>query len=374
MKKALICTIFLTAVILLGALPAAAAPSYTCKALPPLPGYPSNINQPTCINNTGQVSGYNQGAQHAFCYTDRTGVIQDLGTLPDPYNLDSYGYGINDAGQVVGKSDSSTYGYYHPFLYTPGNSPPMQDLVGLPGFTDAGSANGINNAGQVVGTSKTLLSGYTRAFLYTPGDPPTMQDLGGLNQVYILSSASRINAAGQVVGRSFFGFGPEMGIFHAFLWSSGGGMQDLGTLQSPYDAGSSATAINAGGQVVGISNQYSPYVSHAFLYTPGSPPVMLDLGTLPAPYDNASVACGINAAGQVVGYCWTSSYAYHAWLYSGGVMTDLNSLVRNLPVGEVLNYAYGINDRGQIAVNGSNGAYLLTPVSPLAGLDMLLLN
>jgi hypothetical protein len=49
--------------------------------------------------------------------------------------------------------------------------------------------------------------------------------------------------------------------------------------------------------------------------------------------------------------------------------------VQNLPVGEVLNYAYGINDRGQIAANGNNGAYLLTPEGQAqSALDLLLLD
>ena len=99
--------------------------------------------------------------------------MQPLGTLQAPYTLDSYGYGINDAGQVVGKSDSSSYGYFHAFRWTPGSPPTMLDLGGIPGFTDAVVANGINNAGQVVGTSTTKPSGYYHAFRWTDGSPPT---------------------------------------------------------------------------------------------------------------------------------------------------------------------------------------------------------
>jgi probable HAF family extracellular repeat protein len=367
MRKAAICTfLIIVGIFLAGSLPAATAPRYSCKKLPALSEHPYNINSSSCINNTGQVSGYNQGAQHAFLFTSGSpGSTQDLGTLPAPYNLSSYGNGINDAGQVVGKSLSSTYGVYHAFLYTSGVG--MQDLGTLPGFTYASVANDINNAGQVVGTSLAS-SGYTRAVLWSSGGG--MQDLGGLNPT-IISSAAAINTAGQVVGKSFSNFGPSGSIWHAFIWSSGGGIQDLGTLPTPYDAGSSAVAINAAGQVVGISNSYSPSISRAFLWT--STGGMQDLGTLPAPYDYQCVAAGINAAGQVVGYCWSSANSFRAWLYSGGVMLDLNSLVVNLPAGEVLGLATGINDRSQIAVNGNSGAYLLTPVSSLAGVDLLLL-
>lgn len=42
-----------------------------------------------------------------------------------------------------------------------------------------------------------------------------------------------------------------------------------------------------------------------------------DLGTL---YNGKTYPYGINAAGQVVGKSASSSVAYHAFLYSGGVM------------------------------------------------------
>ncbi len=56
-------------------------------------------------------------------------------------------------------------------------------------------------------------------------------------------------------------------------------------------------------------------------------------------------------------------------------MYDLNSLVQDLPAGVVLKSATGINDRGQIIANSIYDlAYLLTPVAPLGGLDLLLLD
>lgn len=51
----------------------------------------------------------------------------------------------------------------------------------------------------------------------------------------------------------------------------------------------------------------------------------------------------------------------HAFLYSNGVMVDLNTLIDpNLQI--TLAEARGINDLGQIVVNGNGHAYLLTPV------------
>ena len=136
------------------------------------------------------------------------------------------------------------------------------------------------------------------------------------------------------------------------------------------EIGSCAYAINDAGQVVGdslITIDPMP-IYHAFLWDGG--PEMQDLGTLPG--GTNSRAYDINNAGQVVGYSTTAS-GVHAFLYTGGVMLDLNDLVVNLPAGVVLGFAYGINDRGQIIASGSH-SYLLTPVAPAAPVDLLLLN
>jgi probable HAF family extracellular repeat protein len=87
---------------------------------------------------------------------------------------------------------------------------------------------------------------------------------------------------------------------------------------------------------------------------------MADLGTLGG---SLSEAHSINCAGQVVGWSRISGdLVNHAFVYSDGVMYDLNALVS---LGAELNSAEGINDSGQIIANGSNGhAYLLTPVVP----------
>jgi probable HAF family extracellular repeat protein len=110
--------------------------------------------------------------------------------------------------------------------------------------------------------------------------------------------------------------------------------------------------INNNGQVVGFS-QSSTGTTHAFLYSGGA---LTDLGTLPG--GTSSFATGINNNGQVVGYSLTTGSVYHAFIYSNGTMTDLNSEV-SIP-GVYLNFANSINDFGQIAAAGSNGhGYLL---------------
>jgi probable HAF family extracellular repeat protein len=78
-------------------------------------------------------------------------------------------------------------------------------------------------------------------------------------------------------------------------------------------------------------------------------------------------AQGINNLGQIVGYAQiTGNSAYHAFLYSGGKMQDLNNLL--VPnSGWTLASANKINDRGQIVGYGFSPlpdgphAFLLTP-------------
>ena len=92
---------------------------------------------------------------------------------------------------------------------------------------------------------------------------------------------------------------------------------------------------------------------HAFRTAANSPinPVTDDLGTLGGP---ESYAMHINASGQVVGYAATdnSNTIFHAFLYSGGVMYDLNNLIPSVS-GWDLMVAYGINDAGQVVGIGT---------------------
>ena len=350
---------------LLAPLRSYAGPRYSVTVLPS-PSSRLGYTAATAINDSGQVTGTIQSItdvaviDDAFLYNN--GNMQNLGNLGGTYLgfTGGGGYAINDSGQVAGASyvpDSSPGYLTHAFIYRNGS---MQDIGGAFGAGTDSAISGINNSGQVTGT--TDINGYAdtyRAFLYSDGKVQYLGSLGG-----DFSVAQGINASGEVVGNSTLAGKTTT---HAFLYSNGT-MTDLGTLGG---ADSGASAINDSGEIVGssLTSTGDNDVAHAFLYSNG---VMKDLGTLGG---TDSEAIAINDNGQVVGSSTTDRRGVgdpdRAFLYSSGQMINLNSWSEIGGAAQV-NYtlldAVGINDSGQIVVNGivnktgRNVAFVLTPL------------
>jgi probable HAF family extracellular repeat protein len=307
------------------------------------------------INNSGQIVGA-YGSQvaptfydyRAFLYSGN-GPMQDIGSLPD--RPSTWAYSINNIGQIVGYSANAAYA--RAFFYDNGTMTDLGTLSGEIGTTSR--AFGINDVGQVVGES---IDGYRHAFLYSGSGP--LQDLGTLGGSE--SSACAINNNGLIVGWAK----TDSNEPRAFFCSGNGTLQDLGTLGG---WGSWAKAVNDAGEVVGSTYTATGY-EHAFLYSGNGP--MLDVSAASGMEAVHSRANDINNKGQIVGEA-----GGYAFVYSGGLITDLNSLTD--PSSEwLLTEAYAINDHGQIVcdalsrLSSTQHAILLTPVPEPSTFALLL--
>jgi probable HAF family extracellular repeat protein len=270
------------------------------------------VSTAQAISSDGQVAGYAalpDGVIHGFLYSG--GPLTDIGTLAGGSN--SFGYGVNAAGTVVGAADNAQ-GDFRPVAYVSGA---LRDLG--PASVAYGQARAINDAGLIAGGGQLVGAGYAHALLFQDG---AVRDLGTLGGP--ASYAFAINDRGQVAGTSFI----DDDIEHMFLYSEGS-MRDIGSLGGPVTG---TRALNNLGMVVG----YSTY--------PGDAP----------------------------GVAFSK-----ATLYQDGVVHDLNTLVDTQDGLWNLTDAVAINDAQQILVNvctafGDCRTALLTPVPEVGTLVLLL--
>ena len=188
----------------------------------------------------------------------------------------------------------------------------------------------------------------------TPGGLVDLNTLPGGSQ----STATGINHANTIVGFSLDSSYTPTACFWTY---SNGSFSAAASLFGVNN--SKAFAINNSGQAVGWSISAAAY--HAVLKSPGQ--AMQDLGNLG---QNSSYAYDINDSGWVVGHTSFDITAF-LWTPSEG-MQDLNNLVVNLPAGVHLNYAFAINNRGEIAGYTNNSVFKLTPIVSLPSLLLLL--
>ena len=322
--------------------------------------YGNNGATALAVNNSGSATGFSTtgltSTKQAFRYDNS--VVSNLhnqgGLLLGGFS-GSLGWGINNAGTVVGQALRSNISAYVPFVSVNGGT--MTEIhTPLGSGLDGGEARDINNQGQVTGYGNTA-AGPQHAFVYNLGTQ-TGRDLGTLGGT--TSHGHAINESGHVVGESF-----TTGTFnaHAFL-HNGTSMTDLGTLGG---LTSSALGINDSGLVVGWSMTGLPYPNdrrHAVTWQNG---LIHDLGTLLP--GTSSEANDVNNAGWVVG---TSDYIgdTHAMLWRNGQALDLNTLIAP-GSGIVLRTAMGVSDAGHIVGtallnNTTPITYVMTPVNLLA--------
>lgn len=328
----------------LALLPAAAqaAPTYayTLKDLGVLTGGTNSVGYG--VNDSGQVTGYSNlssGLDHAFLYSN--GTLNDLGTLGN-YGS-SFGNSINSSGQVTGFSDvqgGGTTGFFY-------NGSSLQGLNA--GFS---VGNGINSSGQIAGTYYPVGT-YSHAFV-------TDANGSGLTDLHTLGGSDSeglgVNDFGQVTGYSYTANNNHRDAFLTIGNTLGQTMIDIGGVNG--GGYSEGLGVNNLGQVTGDYNDSG--FQHAFL-TSADGANLAGLGTLGG---DSSEGRSVNSSGQVVGNSEITpgGGAQHAFLYTGGTMTDLNSLI-DPTLGFTLNYAYGISNNGYITgvgvINNQSHAFLL---------------
>lgn len=245
-----------------------------------LPGLDQSFSVATGINASGDVVGWritSQGQFRAFRYRDLDG-LKDIDPLPG--GSMTFGFGINDAGDIVGFSDSA-------------NGPgPFRAAVGL--LAEAlptlggGQACGINASGQVAGFGNTS-SGAQHGMRIDSG-AATAVDLSSPAGPTFNVTTCAIDSDGRVAGQA----GVAANVVHAVRYVGGSGV-DLDTFGSP----SSNVESIAGGLSVGwYTASNGSLRAFAHRDADGS----FDLNTrIDAPGWVLALAKGVNANGVIAG-------------------------------------------------------------------------
>lgn len=291
----------------------------SAASLPALAAAPSQYNISylgnffgSSMNNAGDVVGGIVGPGGMYevgLYSG--GTLRNLGAPGG----NAVTYGINDAGQIVGRTGAS-----EAFIYANGS-------FNL--FAGASSvATGINNAGQVTGERTVGDNSY--GFVYENGK---FTDL--VPATPGISTGIAINNLGQVGGKTSEGIVANPVIFN------NGVPTYLGDTLPP-QGDRLVRDLNDNGQALLETREENGNFS--YFYANGVSTRLGDLGA----GDLSSRA--MNNAGMVVGQSGRVGGS-HAFLWQDGTTYDLNTLVTGLD-GWTLREAVDINNFNQIAVIG----------------------
>ena len=291
----------------------------------------------TDINASGTVVGYAETPTlelHAFIWNAQSGM-RDLGTLPGDYL--SFAHAIDDAGNVVGSS-TSTSGVTTAVMWRPGSPPqPLLDIQ-LPGVTGMTPLD-LNNAGQVVGYG--IDQNFELAGWFWSRQTGTVDLRQPIPSCQFGAAPSAIGPSGTVVGNYCE---PAVGLMHAFVWSPGIPYQDLGVpLGRVNDAHIRAAGINSAGVIAGSAGPAAasfaslrPFIWRNTTFTP----LAMFSRTDPHGYAN-----GINDHGLVVG----ASKAARSGIIQAALWTSPSVIINLNGRDSSFSEAVAINNAGMIA-------------------------
>ena len=325
---------------------AAYAQQYSLKAL----GVGLHGGEDPRINNSGQVVG--ALANGSFLYSGGT-----VAPLPAAFEA-SY---INNMG-VIGMSASASA---HVFLSGPPYTSQV-DLGTLPGCGPGESiVTGLNDSGVAVGITNAPTS-CPQPFIFSNGH---LTALGGTNSGY---ERLAINNSNQIVGAFINSAG----------WTRAGELiNGVLTDIDPSNAtvyGSEAVDINDAGEFVVNTNeayctkQLGPPTFKKITYVCSGPnwyPAVYSGSTvtaLPGLGSSGAMATAIDFWGDVVGYSQTAAGVLHGFVNLYGATFDLNSHPLINGAGWTIQWAFDINDNGQILALGNDSTgkqdiVILTP-------------
>jgi hypothetical protein len=343
-------------------------PSFTLTDIGDLPGG-SNKSWAADINNLGHVVGASQALTattsdlgwRPFVWTPAAGIKRL--TAPAGLGVGAGATGINDSDVIGGYNGCTSCDPVSAYSGWRWQGNLLTGSGTVSAATNVNVERGINNSGQaagwlVIGSYTNPAAQTSQAYRYTPGSPATSTNLGHLPGG-TTSGGWGINAIGNVVGSAVSSVGAQ-----PFIYTDASGMQALTAT-----ARGTAYAINDSNQVVGqLVTAAGAGNGQAFLWTAAD-----GMTTLGAANWKPEA---INNAGWVVGCSWGGSNCVnrngstgYLWTPGDGLLNLFDLIAPSDPLrsGLVINNVPGINDLGQIVINGTRAgvqhAYLLTPLA-----------
>jgi probable HAF family extracellular repeat protein len=234
----------------------------------------------------------------------------------------SFLWAVNNRNQAVGWSELAGRDTEHAILWQGGE---LIDLGALPDFP-VSRALGINAQGQIVGYAIEFDLHHSRAILWDHGRTIDITPPGSSS-----CSAVDINDRGDIVGKC---------VAAGQLWR-GRELITLGLL--PGYTNNYPTAINDAGVVVGTLTDFLGRQSVAYRWADGT------LTALPLPPGATGASAeDVNARGTIVGYVTFPTGSEPA-IWDGDSVAPLSGAW-----GTFAGIAWGINDRGDVVLNGHN--------------------